>query len=78
MVLNRRKAFKYSNTHHTRVSKTSRTEISPETQAFIVGAVLFGNASQHFLAFTLHRGQSSISDMLKSIQERAEAGGFSL
>lgn len=78
MVLNRRKPFKYTNTRQTRVSKTSRTEIPPETRAFIAGAVLFGNATQHSLATALQRGQSTISDILKRIRERAEAGGFDL
>jgi hypothetical protein len=78
MVVNRRKSFKYKSTPKKRVSKTSRTEIPAETRAFIAGAVLFGNASQHSLAATLHRGQSSISEMLKRVKDKADEGGFDL
>lgn len=78
MVLNRRKPFKYSKSPTQRVSKTSRTEIPPETRAFIAGAVLFGNATQRAVADALHRPQGTISKVLNRIKERAEAGSFEL
>jgi hypothetical protein len=55
MVLNRRKPYAYKDTRKQRVSKTSRTEIPPETRAFIAGAVLFGNATQLSIATALQR-----------------------
>jgi len=78
MVLNRRKPFKYTAAPTQRVSKTQRTEIPPETRAFIAGAVLFGNAKQRTLADALHRPQGTISKLLNRIKERAEAGSFNL
>jgi transposase len=78
MVLSRRKPFKYKNTRTLRVLKTSRTEIPPETRAFIAGAALLRNISHHTIAATLHRDRSGISKLVKRIQEKAESGGFNL
>ena len=78
MVLNRRKPFKDKNTRTPRVPKTSRTEIPPETRAFIAGVALLGNVSHHTIAATLHRDRSGISKLVKRIQEKAESGGFNL
>jgi hypothetical protein len=78
MVLSRRKPFKYKNTRTSRVLKTSRTEIPPETRAFIAGAALLGNVSHHTIAATLHRDRLGISKLVKRIQEKAESGGFNL
>jgi hypothetical protein len=58
--------------------KISRTEIPPETRAFIAGAILFGNAKQHNVAEALHRPQGTISKLLRHIRERAEIGGFEI
>jgi hypothetical protein len=78
MVPNRRKPFKYTRTPTQRVSKTLRTEIPPETRAFIAGAVLFGNAKQSAIADALQRPQGAISKILNRIKERAEAGSFDI
>jgi len=78
MVLNRRKPFQYKKTPQKRVSKTSRTEIHLVTRAFIAGAVLFGNASQHDLARALHRPQGTILKTLSRVKDKAESGGFDL
>jgi hypothetical protein len=42
MDLNRRKPVQYKPTHTPRVYRTPRTEIPPETRAFIAGAALLG------------------------------------
>jgi hypothetical protein len=55
MGMKRRKPFQYKQTPKKKVIKTSRTEIPPITRAFIAGAVLFRNASQHALARALYR-----------------------
>jgi hypothetical protein len=78
MVINRRKPFQYKKTRVQRVAKTPRTEIPPETRAFIAGAVLFGNAKQHTLAAALQRPQGTISKVLNRIKDKAESGGFDL
>ena len=78
MVLNRRKPFQYKPTRTPRVSKTSRTEIPPETRAFIAGAALLGNVSHHAIAAALHRDRSGISKLVKRIQDKAESGHFDI
>ncbi|KAF1939231.1 hypothetical protein EJ02DRAFT_457178 [Clathrospora elynae] len=78
MVSNSRKPFQYKPPRTPRVSKTSRTEISLETRAFIASAALLGNVSDQAIAAALYRDRSGISKLMKRIQDNAESGDFDI
>jgi hypothetical protein len=76
MPISRRKKFNYKENKVVKPPKTSRTERSPETRAFLCGAITAmrgGYASLGDLAAKVHRNQSELSKLYKQVTEKAES-----
>ena len=79
--ITRRKPFQYKKDKVIHHPKTSRTEIRPETRAFIVGAIIAsrdGYASANALSKKRSRSQSNLSELVRRVESRALESGFNL
>lgn len=81
MPLSRRKPFKYKSDKVSKPPKTSRTEMSPEMRAFIVGAYVAsrdGYASQRDLTALVQRTQPAICKLVRRTEKKVMESGLDL